>query len=98
MAAVRENGHALYYVKNKAPDICLEAVKQNGWALQYIARREQTLPIAIAALKQDPGCREFLAAKFRIPEVYKAAGYNYKPEDLAPSRRSTEHGRTEERH
>ena len=84
--------------EERTHEMCLEAVKQNGMALGHIPRRKQTLPIAIAALKQDPDSRNFLADDFRTSEVYKAAGYDYKPEDLAPSRRSTERERTEERH
>ena len=70
-------------VREQTPEIRLAAVKRNGMMLQYIPRSKQTLPIVIAALKQNPDSREFLAAKFRTPEVYKAAGYDYKPEDLA---------------
>ena len=66
-------------------------------ALVHIPEREQTLSIALAALKQDPDSRRYLAAKFRTPEVYEAVGYDYKPEDLAPSRSSAKRERTEPR-
>ena len=89
---------AVQFVKDRTSEICLEAVKQNGMALKYVPRSIQTLPIAIAALKQEPGSRVFLAVKFRKPEVYKAAGYDYKPEDLAPIRSGAKRERTEPRH
>ena len=96
LAAVKQNGNALKYVKDPTLEIRLAAVKQTGWALRYIPKREQTLPIAIAALKQEPSySREYLAAKFRTPDVYKAAGCDYGPEDIAPSWRGTERARTE---
>ena len=85
-------------MKERTPDLCLEAVKWDGMALRKFPKREQTLPIAIAALKQNPYARNYLAAKFRTPEVYEAAGYDYKPEDLAPSRSSTKRERTEPEH
>ena len=31
LAAVKQDGYALQYVKEQTPDICLAAVKQNGW-------------------------------------------------------------------
>lgn len=34
LAAVKQNGNALYYVKKQTPAICLAAVKQNGNALR----------------------------------------------------------------
>jgi hypothetical protein len=34
--AVKQNGMALEFVKNKTHEICLEAVRQNGYALQFI--------------------------------------------------------------
>ena len=36
MAAVRQCGYALQYVKEQTPEICLEAIKQNGAALKYV--------------------------------------------------------------
>ena len=98
LEAVKKNGLALKHVDNKTHEICLEAVKQNGMALKRVPRSIQTLPIAIAALKQNPECRKYLAVKFQKPEVYKAAGCDYELEDLAPSRTSTERERTEIRH
>ena len=98
LEAVRQKGHTLRFVKERTPQICLAAVKQNGMALEYIPRSKQTLPIAIAALKQNPACRKYLADKFCTPEVYEAAGYDYKPEDLAPLRDGKKRERTELKH
>ena len=95
MAAVKQDGMALAYVKAQTPEICLAAVKQNGMALKCIPKRRQTLPIAIAALKQDPYSWTYLSDKFRKPEVYKAAGYGHEPEDIVPSHSHTERDRTE---
>ena len=36
MAAVRQNGLALQFVKEQTPDICMAAVRQNAMALQYV--------------------------------------------------------------
>ena len=36
LEAVKQDGHALRYVKEQTNEICLEAVKQNGRALQYV--------------------------------------------------------------
>ena len=92
LLAVKQNGLLLPFVKVQTPEICLTAVKQNGYALEYV--NEQSLAVGIAALKQNPESRYYLTDKFRTPEVYKAAGYDYKPEDLAPKYRDTERGET----
>ena len=81
--------------QNQTPELCLEAVKRYGNALQYIPKSKQTLSIAIAALKQDPDSRQYLADRFRTPKVYKAAGYEYKPEDLSHAHRKSVRDRTE---
>lgn len=98
LEAVRTNGYAIQYVKERTPEICLAAVKQNGLVLQLIPEQAQTLPIALAALKQNPDSWIYLADKFRTSKVYKAAKRDYEPEDLAPSRNGRKRGRTEERH
>ena len=36
LAAVRQDGYALAFVKEQTKEICLEAVKQNGYALRYV--------------------------------------------------------------
>ena len=36
LAAVRQDGYALKYVKEQTEEICLEAIKQNGYALRYV--------------------------------------------------------------
>jgi hypothetical protein len=36
LEAVKQNGNALYYVKNQTEAVCLEAVKQDGFALLYV--------------------------------------------------------------
>ena len=36
LAAVKQNGQSLQYVKDQTPEICLVAVKQNGHALRYV--------------------------------------------------------------
>ena len=94
LEAVKQDGLALQFIHAPTPELRLEAVKQNGWALQYIPKQEQTLSIALAALKQNTDSRECLAARFRKPTVYKAVDYDYKPEDLAPSRNGTKRERT----
>jgi hypothetical protein len=36
LEAVKQNGHALKYVKIQTPELCLEAVRQYGYALKYV--------------------------------------------------------------
>ena len=36
LAAVKQNGYTLQYVKEQTEEICLAAVKRNGYALQYV--------------------------------------------------------------
>ena len=36
LEAVKQNGHALEYVKEQTPEICLEAVKEDGYALRFV--------------------------------------------------------------
>jgi len=36
LAAVKQDGYALQYVKKQSEAVCLEAVKQNGDALRYV--------------------------------------------------------------
>jgi len=43
LAAVRQNGLALQYVKEQIEEICLAAVKQNGLALQYVKELQVSL-------------------------------------------------------
>ena len=95
LEAVKATGYAIKFVKHKILEICLAAVRYEGALLRYIPDTEQTLPLVIAALQQNPDCRDYIAVKFRKPEVYKAAGYDYKPEDLAPSHGCTKQERTE---
>jgi hypothetical protein len=40
LAAVKQDGDALQYVKQQTESICLAAVKENSYALQYV--KEQT--------------------------------------------------------
>jgi hypothetical protein len=51
LAAVKQNGDSLQYVREQTEDICLAAVKQNGDSLRYV--REQTEDICLAAVKQN---------------------------------------------
>ena len=36
LAAVKQDGFALQFVKKQTPEICLAAVKENGFALKFI--------------------------------------------------------------
>ena len=51
LSLVRSNGMLLGYIKNKTPELCLEAVKQNGMALEWIST--QTEKICLAAVRQN---------------------------------------------
>ena len=50
LKAIRRQGKALRYVKNKTYELCLIAVKQNGNALQFV--KNQTEEICLEAVKQ----------------------------------------------
>ena len=54
LAAVKQRGFALEYVKEQTPEICLAAVKQCGLVLQYV--KEQTPEICLAAMKNSHYC------------------------------------------
>ena len=51
MKAVKQDWHALRYVKEQTESICIEAVKQNWYALQYV--KEQTEEMCIEAVKES---------------------------------------------
>jgi hypothetical protein len=72
LEAVKQNGHALQYVKKQTPELCLEAVKQNGFALQYV--KEQTPEICLEAVRQNE--RALYYVKEQTPEIIKAAKEN----------------------
>ena len=95
LEAVKQNAQMLQYVAEKTPTMCLEAVKQNGTSLEYVPKEMQTLPMALAALRQNIDCRSFLADQFRTKEVYEAVGFHdYTREDLASPQ--MEHSRTQD--
>ena len=50
MEAVKQNGHALYFVKDQTNEICMEAVNQNGMALRFV--KIQTNEICAKALEK----------------------------------------------
>ena len=51
LEAVKQDGHALQYVKDQTEAVALEAVKRNGHALRYV--KDQTEAVALEAVKQD---------------------------------------------
>ena len=83
LEAVQQDGMELARIDNPTPEMRLKALKQNGMALQYIPQEEQTLPMAVAALRQAPESLEYLAACFKKPEVFRAAGLEGKDEARA---------------
>ena len=70
LAAVSQNGFALYYVKDQTSDICLAAVNQNGWALEFV--KDQTPEICLAAVEQDDRALRYV--KKKTPKICFAAG------------------------
>ena len=52
MAAVKEHGLALQYVKEQTREIIIAAIKQNSSAIQFV--KEQTPEICLETVKQDP--------------------------------------------
>ena len=67
LAAVKNNGFALQFVKEQTEEICLVAVKGNGLALQFV--EEQTEEICLAAVKQSGEALEYID-KEKFPDVY----------------------------
>lgn len=63
LAAVRQNGLALQFVKHKTLKICEAAVEQNGWALRYVP--QQTYDLVRRAYMQNPGISELVDPRFR---------------------------------
>ena len=61
LEAVKQNGHALRFVSEQTPEICLKAVRQNGHALQYVS--EQTPEICLEAVKQDGYALQFVSER-----------------------------------
>ena len=51
LAAVKQNGMALRYVRDQTEEICMEAVKENGYALVYVG--DQTEEMCMEAVKQN---------------------------------------------
>ena len=58
LEAVKQDGHALRYVKEQTPEICLAAVKQDESALQFV--KEQTPEICLEAIKQTGFALQFV--------------------------------------
>ena len=50
LAALKQNGYALRYVREQTEEVCLAAVKQNGDALQYV---ERYYPSVAAVVKDE---------------------------------------------
>ena len=63
LAAVKQDGFALQYVKEQTAAICLAAVKQDGYALEYV--KKQTEAICLAAVKQNEDALEFIKVEFK---------------------------------
>ena len=51
LAAVKQNGYALQYIKDQTEEMCLAAVKEDGYALKFV--KEQTEEMCLAAVKQN---------------------------------------------
>tara|TARA_R110000782_G_scaffold109231_1_gene198138 strand:- start:206 stop:607 length:402 start_codon:yes stop_codon:yes gene_type:complete len=69
LAAVKQDGCALKYVKKQTPEICLAAVKQDGWALLYV--HSQTPEICLVAVKQWGHALKYVHSQ--TPEICLAA-------------------------
>ena len=69
MAAVKQDGEALKYVKKQTPELCIEAVRQNGWALKWV--QDRTPELCMAAVQQDGWALQFV--KNQTPELCIAA-------------------------
>ena len=61
LRAVKNNGHALRYVKEQTPELCLRAVKNYGDALRYV--KEQTPELCLEAVKEDGDALSYVNKK-----------------------------------
>jgi tryptophan 2,3-dioxygenase len=59
LAAVKEDYEVLSIVKNQTPELCMAAVQHDGFAITKMKKKMMTLPIFIAALKQNSRVVEF---------------------------------------
>jgi hypothetical protein len=48
MDIVKQNGHAIQYIHDQTPELCMEAVKQNAYAIWFI--RKQTPKLCMITL------------------------------------------------
>jgi protein tyrosine phosphatase (PTP) superfamily phosphohydrolase (DUF442 family) len=69
IAAVKQDGRAIYYIDNPDPEVQLAAVKQNGLAISYI--KNPTPAVQLAAVNQDGYAIKHI--KNPDPEVQLAA-------------------------
>lgn len=81
--AIQANGMAIQFVKDPTQIQYLEAIKQNPYAITLVPPEKQTLPMAIAVMKQDPKFRYHLADQFRTEDFFKGIGFHYTKSDLA---------------
>lgn len=67
--AVRENGHALKYVKHQTEEMCLTAVAKHGLALKYVNKQKPS--ICLAAVTQNGMALAY--ARVQTPAICIAA-------------------------
>jgi hypothetical protein len=58
LAAVKQDGLAIRYVKDQTRELCLAAVTQDGEALEFI--KNQTEEICLAAVRQSQDAINFI--------------------------------------
>ena len=61
LAAVKEDGYSLRYVKAQSEAVCLAAVKENGDSLQYV--KAQSEAVCLAAVKKDGDSLRYVKAR-----------------------------------
>jgi hypothetical protein len=49
LVAVKQDGDAIYHIKNPSEELQLAAVQQNGYAIQYIENPSKKVQLAAAA-------------------------------------------------
>lgn len=64
LAAVKNFGRALQFVKEQTPEICLEAVKRDPLALRFV--KEQIPEICLEAVKNNPEAMRYV--NIHLPE------------------------------
>jgi hypothetical protein len=72
LAAVKQNGKALAYAKDKTPGLCMAAIENNAEALEFVPEELKTEALCLTAVRKDGSLLEFVPEELRSPELLAA--------------------------